>query len=173
MSFRQSLENFLDALGLIGFTVRGDKRKDEWKKLDGRIWGPATAGFELSIQARPSAAKAGVPIHLALALRNTSDADVQTTIADWLAFYEVIATGPDGTRLEITPYGQRILAVHPDMRQNAMFPAGNSIHNELPISDLYDMSRPGKYLVRAMCPVPGTETNAKCESNDVEVTRID
>ena len=155
MNLRRSLNNFLDVLGLIGFTVRQDKLKDAWKKLDARVWGPAAGSFELSIQARPALVLAGAPVNLAVALRNTTDNDVRTTIADWLAFYEVTVTGPDGTNLEVTAYGRRILAVHPDMRQSAFFPACTAVHNELPISDLYDMDDSGKYRVRVHCPVPG------------------
>ncbi len=170
MNLRRSLDNFLDVLGLIGFTVRQDRRKDRWKNLDTRLWGPPKNQFELSIQARPAVAEAGAPFNLALSLRNNSDADTRAIIADWIVFYEVAVTGPDGMPLQVTPYGKRLLAVHPDARQSAVFPARSAVHNELPLSGLFDMSAPGKYLVRAECQVPGT-FGVKCQSNEVEVIR--
>ncbi len=166
------MESVLDVLGLIGFTVRSDKHKNAWKKLDRRVWGKTVAGFTLSAQAEPSEVTGDHPVKLRVALRNDTGAEVREQISAGLGLFEVRLVGPEGKLREPTNYGHRLIRDAKGTRMNLVLAPSEAIQNEIPISELFEMSAPGTYHTRAVCQVPGAAPGLHCESNEVAVKRV-
>ncbi len=171
MSLRKSIDSVLDVLGLIGFTVRSDRKKGAWKKLDDRVWGTPVAGFSLSAQLRPAQALRTESVKAAVAIRNATGADVHERIPDWVHYFAITVIDPSGVPLQLSAFGQRVMGSGSGTKIAAVFPAAVPVQNELPLSDLFDLSRSGVYRIAVSCAVPGSDGREHCESNPVELIR--
>jgi len=172
MNIRKSIDSILEVLGLIGFTVRSDKKKGAWKKLEDRIWGSTTGGFTLSIQARPAQSRVGEQVKIVIALRNDAGREIRDFLPDPLHYFAIQVTDPAGMRLEPSGFGRRVLESSAKPGTQFVFSTTEPVQNELPLSDLYDLNTPGSYHISVSSPVPEIDSQLRCKSNTIEVFRI-
>lgn len=176
MIFPQRLRGWVDSvlnvLGLIGFTVRSDKNKDAWKKLDAREWGEPVAGWRLSVLAVPPVVNGSAPVKLRVTLRNDTGSVVRTQIASELHFFQVNIRQDGGQAgVELSPFGRRMLDTQTNHTIGLQLAPGESLHNEIPVSELFEMKKPGSYRVQVSCNALGPNPGNSLKSNEVVIER--
>jgi hypothetical protein len=168
MKIREAIDNVLEVLGMIGFTVRSDRKKGAWKSLDDRVWGVPAEKFSLSIQARPNVTRLNEQLRLIVALRNDTGADVRLTISTWLNYFDYTIRDPEGVVLKPNDYGRKLLQSRLATTMVAI-PPTEPVQNEIPVSDMYSLNQPGDYHAVVSCQVPGAASGIRCVSNEVVI----
>ena len=140
----------IDQLAKSGLILRGDPPKVI--PLEGRAWGPALDGWQLSIAARDAM--------VSVVLRNTEATPRALTAPGWLHFFAVEITGPNGARALPTAYGRAALdPARSGTALNLQFDAGQATEVDLPIGILFQISAPGRYAVLVRCAALGVVSN--------------
>ena len=139
--------NFLANLGLIF-------RRDPPRQIrtEGRLWGEAVEGMQLSIRETPKEDPDQLP-SISVVMKNIGNESRPFTIPGWMHFFKVETTAP------LSAFGQRLLA--PDARReivNITMNPGDATETDVPVGSLYEMGRKGEYSVRVSCTLPGGAT---------------
>lgn len=171
MNFRRSVNNILDMLGLIGFTVRSDRKKGAWKDLSNRVWGVSSEHFALSVQVRPSESRVRTPVRMIIALRNESEKEVSVDIPGWLGYFHIAVLNVEGRELEPTVFGSRTLRREDGAKRRVAVSPAEPVQIEVPLSDIFDLDIPGNYAIEVSCVAPGSASGARCQSNSVSIRR--
>jgi hypothetical protein len=117
---------------------------------EGREFGSAAGGFELSIAPRPDQKDL-----LSVILRNTETVPKKLVTHGWLHFLTVRLMAPDGSGVPLSPYGREALKPERAKPQGSL-PLGPNemIETELPLGVFYEMNAPGEYRVSVSCQLP-------------------
>jgi hypothetical protein len=133
--------------------------------------------FSLRIAAVPDVARAGRPVVLRIVLTNKSShrtdfAYMLTSEGEW---YRVDVWDSDGTPVQPNPEpwrrdidGRRLRAVHVPSTGIARLEPGHTLRDEYPLSQRFDLTKPGRYTVQASRFDDQTKTWVK--SNKITLT---
>ncbi len=106
--------------------------------------------FELEIEAGGTVFQSGQEIRLKLTFRNESNKPVTLLETHPYCDYKWIVKGQSGKDASLTEFGRRMQADAEESRMSRKrLNAGERIQHEVPITRLYDLSRPGAYYVTA------------------------
>lgn len=150
-----------DTLANMGIWIRFRDPRSEPPAETGRVWGPATEGFAMSIAENGEKG-------LSVLIRNLENVEKRARIQPWLAYLNVSILGPDGSQAPLRPFGRELLKAEERASPvERVFPPGHAVAAEIPIDALYDVSKPGEYRIVVSCPVPGATRDAKLTSNEL------
>jgi len=106
----------------------------------------------LSISANPTTVKSGSKITIQIETTNTSGQSIVFRSEPMEYRYEAVVRDAQGNLVADTEHGREARRP-PEQYSGGGFPLepGKTTKDELVISDLYDLSRPGKYSVQVRC----------------------
>jgi hypothetical protein len=134
--------------------------------LTGRVWGETTNGLALSIRQIPKHDPEEQAV-ISVVIRNVSSDRKTFVVPGWLFFYEVEITGPDGSEVPRTGFGNQVLkAERKTERLEVSLAPGEARETDLPVGALYAMRSGRMYRVRVRCRLNDGTTLA---SNEIEV----
>lgn len=138
----------------MGLSVRDNPPKVV--DLTIRAWGEAREGLVLSVGEIPREDPESLP-RISVVIRNVSSEPKTFAVPGWLFFYRVDVMSPEGSVMELSPFGRALLK--PERRTEHLqvaFGPGEFHETEIPIGSLYNLRARGRYSVRASCePFPG------------------
>ncbi|HWE50901.1 MAG TPA: hypothetical protein VG273_13995 [Bryobacteraceae bacterium] len=146
MAVKKAVGGFLDFMGKMGLTLRGDPpRKIE---ITGREWGPAVEGVALSIREIPREDPEELA-SVSAVMRNTGQKEIPLVVPGWMHFYQIEVEAP------LTKYGRALL--RPERQTEKIeitLGPGDATETDLPVGSLYELRRPKEYTVRVSCTLP-------------------
>jgi hypothetical protein len=158
VAVRQAVEGFLDFMGRMGLTLRGDPPR----KIDmtGRIWGQPVDGVALSIREIPKEDPEQLA-SVSAVMRNSGEKQIPLTIPGWLHFYKIdVAAQP-------TSYGRALLRPERQSERLAItLGPGDATETDLPVGSIFELRRGKEYKVRVSCQLPG---DALLQSNEIVI----
>jgi hypothetical protein len=139
------LARVFDQMARMGLAFKADPIKVI--ETEGREWGVAVGGLDLSIAPRQ-----GRNDLLSVILRNVEPVTKRIVTRGWLHFLEVHFTAP----VPLSAYGRQALDPSRAISGVAVQLGPNEmVETELPLGLLYEMSAPGTYKVSVSCQLPG------------------
>ena len=134
--------------------------------------GPLTEGCRLSLSTRAVVVRAGSPVVLALVFSNDGPTPVGFPRASMWFEYDYTVSSGAGQAVELTPLGQEKLRSMQEQGGTLLdVQPGGRMASTVEISGLYDMSRPGTYVITATKTVPNRAGDGfiKVASNTITV----
>jgi hypothetical protein len=159
---------FLFATLVASGSLRADQNDGKERKR-----GEPLAGLAVSVAASHDKYSPGERISLDIACKNVSEDDINTWLASPLGTYSIEIVC-DGKRVPVTPHGEKRFdaALSGSVSTNALHP-GEQIGVRIHLNRLFDLSKPGKYLITAKKSRRSTGRvlkNDMATSNAIEVT---
>lgn len=147
------LLGFLTAAALMALppTCLSDAAKDPDRPIDvNREWGKVMYGFQMSLWCQMSVYDQQEPIVLSIALKNVSEKILFTVMSSTVSDFELVVAYPDGKPVPLTKRGEELLhGGKTFLFDLASLKPGDQRRFSLKVTELYDMSSPGKYTVSA------------------------
>ncbi len=149
----------------MGLSVRDDPKRVVDPET--RQWGASVGGFALSIESVLLREDRSVMSNLSVVLRNVSDATKSLVVPGWLFFFQVEMTGPDGTPVQVSPFGGELLkpSRRTDRIEMTLAPGGLT-ETQIPVGSVFEMRAKGEYRIAVWCELPG---GAKLHSNRIAI----
>ena len=141
-------DSFLEIAGNLGFLVGDNDRRRERIRKERRSWGKEQDGLAISVAASSLEAKQDETLRIEVALRNSSTAEREFMVGNWLRFFKLDISGPSGSPVELTTFGRGQL----EAAQNApelpmILKPGQVMEADFPVSVLYQLKEHGEYTV--------------------------
>jgi hypothetical protein len=146
VAVRRAVEGFLDFMGKMGLTLRGDPPRKI--VVTGREWGAAIDDVALSIREIPR----DEPEQLAsvsAVMKNNGQKQIPLVVPGWMHFYQIEIEAP------LTKYGRALL--RPERQTENLeitLGPGDATETDLPVGSLYELRRPKEYKIRVSCKLP-------------------
>ena len=134
--------------------------------------GSLTEGCRLSLSTPAVVVRAGSPVVLSLVFSNDGSAPVGFPRASMWFEYDYTVTSDAGQAVELTPFGQEKLRSMQEQGGTLLdVQPGGRMASTVEISSLYDLSRPGAYIISAAKTVSNHAGDGfiKAASNSVTV----
>jgi hypothetical protein len=133
-------------------------------------WGAIQQGFQTSVYISNKVYAAGEDILASVALRNTLDHAIPFGLPN-VPIFGLTITDPDGRSAALTDYGRRQAGGTFTSVFSERLSSQGILKMQYPLEKLFDMTKPGKYVVTARYCIPkSNDTNSVCAiSNTVTV----
>jgi|ERR1700682_380463 len=132
--------------------------------------------FSLTIETKNSVARVGEPLHLQVILTNSSHKQLRLAEAPGDPApaeyqYAIEIRDSNGQLATLTAYGRKFTGSIPPRgsRVTRIIESGESVTDEAVLTKLYDLSRPGKYVVQVTRSVPPYLGKGVVRSNRVTI----
>jgi len=138
-----------------------------------REWGKELQGYAISITANKAVVAPGESIILTISLKNVGTEDMRI-LRQHLAHYDIEVLGPDGVKVPLTLYGERILEGSRESgNSTTILKPGEESSVGIPLNRMFDFTLAGKYAVSVQRAIwkgaPGIPT-LKAISNKLNLT---
>ena len=118
-----------------------------------REWGKAVQGCRLSVSVPTAPVAVGAPVEITIVFRNDGDAPaLLAESSKWTACTLTVKRGL--WRAELTEFGERVTTAKALSASAWTVEPGQERALTLPLDQLYDLSEPGTYTVRAARTFP-------------------
>jgi len=139
------------------------------------------APFSIAISSPQQSIGTGAEVRLEITLKNTSNREIYISKSNGRSQAEfsfvVDAHDDTGKPAPDTEYGRRVMRRETKKRTVLFWSEifltlkpGEILQDEAIVSKLYDLSRPGKYLIRVSRRVSGNPKDGVVKSNEIAVT---